>query len=122
MATLTERDLDVTFNALADPTRRAILARLSTGEATVNVLAAPFALTLQAVSKHIKVLEHSGLISRRREAQTRPCHLETDRLDSAIRWIDEQRRVWNDRFDVLDEHLTAISRTTTPSTTNRRTP
>jgi len=120
--TLTDRDLDVTFSALADPTRRAILARLSSGEATVNELAAPFALTLQAVSKHIKVLEHSGLVSRRRQAQTRRCHLETDRLDAAIRWIDEQRRVWNDRFDVLDDHVTSTRGGTASPSPNRRTP
>ncbi len=122
MAMLTDRDLDATFNALADSTRRAILTRLSSGEATVNELAEPFDLTLQAVSKHIKVLEHCGLISRRREAQTRPCRLETERLDSAVDWIDERRKVWNDRFDVLDQHIKAIQGITTPSTTNRRTP
>lgn len=105
--TLTDTELDATFTALADSTRRAILVRLSTGEATVNELAQPFDLTLQAVSKHIKVLEHSGLISRRKEAQTRPCHLETERLDAAVTWIDEQRKVWNDRFDQLDQHLRA---------------
>ena len=106
--TLVDQDLDATFNALADPTRRAILIRLSSGEATVNQLAEPFDLTLQAVSKHIKVLEHCGLVSRRSEAQTRPCRLETGRLDVAIDWISERRKVWNDRFDALDEHLKAI--------------
>lgn len=114
MATLTEPELDATFNALADSTRRAILQRLSTGEATVNELAQPFDLTLQAVSKHIKVLEHCGLISRRREAQTRPCHLETERLDAAVDWIDEQRKVWNDRFDQLDQHLRDLQAQPTP--------
>ena len=79
--TLTDEDLDATFNALADSTRRAIVVRLTAGEATVNELAEPFDLTLQAVSKHIKVLEHCGLVSRRRQAQTRPCQLETERLD-----------------------------------------
>lgn len=103
--TLTTAELDATFTALADPTRRAVLARLTKGPATVNELAQPFDLTLQAVSKHIKVLENCGLISRRREAQTRPCHLETARLDAAVDWIDEQRKVWNDRFDQLDQHL-----------------
>jgi DNA-binding transcriptional ArsR family regulator len=122
MATLTDHDLDATFNALADSTRRAILVRLSTGEATVNELAEPFDLTLQAVSKHIKVLEHCGLVSRRREAQTRPCHLETERLDAAVDWIDEQRAAWNDRFDALGEHLAAIQNTTTRPTLNRRNP
>jgi DNA-binding transcriptional ArsR family regulator len=105
---LVDEDLDATFNALADRTRRAILTRLSNGEATVNELAEPFDLTLQAVSKHIKVLEHCGLVSRRSEAQTRPCCLETERLDVAIAWIDERRKVWNDRFDALDRHLRAI--------------
>ncbi len=112
--TLTDTELDATFTALADPTRRAILVRLSTGEATVNELAQPFDLTLQAVSKHIKVLEHSGLISRRKEAQTRPCHLETERLDAAVTWIDEQRKVWNDRFDQLDHHLRQLQAQPTP--------
>ena len=110
--TLTATELDATFTALADPTRRAILVRLSTGEATVNELAEPFDLTLQAVSKHIKVLEHCGLISRRRAAQTRPCHLETERLDAAVAWIDEQRTVWNDRFDQLDQHLRNVQAST----------
>ena len=118
MPTLTAPELDATFNALADSTRRAILVRLSTGEATVNELAEPFDLTLQAVSKHIKVLEHCGLISRRREAQTRPCHLETERLDAAVDWIDAQRKVWNDRFDQLDQHLRTIQR---PPTQKRST-
>jgi DNA-binding transcriptional ArsR family regulator len=108
VATLVDEDLDATFNALADPTRRAILTHLSSGEATVNELAEPFDLTLQAVSKHIKVLEHCGLVSRRSEAQTRPCCLETERLELAIDWIDERRKVWNDRFDALDQHLRAI--------------
>jgi DNA-binding transcriptional ArsR family regulator len=106
--TLAGEDLDATFNALADPTRRAILTHLSRGEATVKELAEPFDLTLQAVSKHIKVLEHCGLVSRRSEAQTRPCCLETKRLDSAIDWIDERRKVWDDRFDALDQHLKTI--------------
>jgi len=122
MATHTAHDLDATFSALADSTRRAILGRLSSGEATVNELAEPFDLTLQAVSKHIKVLEHCGLISRRREAQTRPCHLETERLDAAVDWIDEQRTMWNDRFDQLDQHLKAIQHSKTPPTPNRSTP
>lgn len=108
MVTLADEDLDATFNALADPTRRAILIQLSSGEATVNELAEPFDLTLQAVSKHIKVLEHCGLVSRRSEAQTRPCRLETERLDVAIDWIDERRKAWNDRFDALDQHLKAM--------------
>jgi DNA-binding transcriptional ArsR family regulator len=124
MAALTSPgpDLDATFNALADSTRRAMLVRLSRGEATVNELAVPFDLTLQAVSKHIKVLERSGLISRRRQAQTRPCHLETERLEAAVTWIEDQRKVWNDRFERLDQHLKAIPNAKTQPAQNRRTP
>jgi DNA-binding transcriptional ArsR family regulator len=103
-----ERDLDATFAALADPTRRAMLTRLAAGDATVSELAAPFSLTLQAVSKHIKVLERSGLISRTRHAQTRPCHLEAGELEAAASWIDRQRQVWTERFDKLDDHLNAL--------------
>ena len=97
--------LSTTFAALADPTRRAILARLATGEATVNELAEPFEITLQAVSKHLKVLERAGLISRGRDAQYRPCHLESAPLDSAIGWIEEHRNIWQQRFDQLEQHL-----------------
>ena len=86
--------LSITFAALADPTRRAILARLADGEATVNELAEPFAMSLQAVSKHLKVLEHAGLISRGRNAQYRPCRLEADSLAPAIDWIERNRRIW----------------------------
>ncbi len=103
-----ERDLDATFAALADPTRRAMLARLAAGDATVSELAEPFALTMQAVSKHIKVLEHSGLISRSRQAQTRPCHLEAAELEAAASWIDHQRRVWAERLDKLEDHLKTL--------------
>jgi DNA-binding transcriptional ArsR family regulator len=103
--------LSVTFAALADPTRRAILARLATREATVNELAEPFAMTLQAVSKHLKVLERAGLISRGRDAQYRPCRLEAAPLDNAIDWIDQHRKVWKDRFDRLEEHLRIIQNT-----------
>lgn len=98
-------ELSLTFGALADPTRRAILARLADGEATVNELAAPFSISLQAVSRHLKVLERAGLISRGRDAQWRPCRLETAPLDSATAWIDENRKIWGDRLDRLDEHL-----------------
>jgi DNA-binding transcriptional ArsR family regulator len=103
--------LSVTFAALADPTRRAILARLATGELTVNELAEPFAMSLQAVSKHLKVLEHAGLISRGRNAQYRPCRLESEPLDGAIEWIDRHRQVWTDRFDRLEQHLRDIQAT-----------
>ena len=94
--------LDAAFAALADPTRRAIVSRLARGDATVNELAAPFAMSLPGISKHLKVLERSGLISRRREAQFRPCHLEADALDGTLDWITTNRRVWDERFDKLD--------------------
>ncbi|HEX3089327.1 MAG TPA: metalloregulator ArsR/SmtB family transcription factor [Ilumatobacteraceae bacterium] len=103
--------LSATFAALADPTRRAIVARLATGEATVNELAEPFEITLQAVSKHLKVLEHAGLISRGRNAQSRPCHLEPERLDTAISWIEEHRHIWQQRLDQLEQHLKHIQQT-----------
>lgn len=106
--TAVDDQLDITFAALADPTRRAILARLAVGDATVNELAEPFPLSLQGISKHIKVLEHSGLISRGRYRQTRPCHLEPDRLDAATDWIARNRQLWTERFDQLDEHLRTI--------------
>ena len=108
MTAAVEQRLDATFAALADPTRRAILARLSAGDATVNELAEPFDLTLPAISKHLKVLERSGLITRRREAQFRPCHLERDALDAAVDWIETHRRRWTERFDKLDDHLRTL--------------
>lgn len=100
--------LDATFTALADPTRRAIVARLAAGDATVSELAAPFDLTLPGISKHLKVLERCGVISRSRRAQFRPCHLEWDALEPAVSWLEDNRRVWAERFDKLDEHLAAI--------------
>jgi DNA-binding transcriptional ArsR family regulator len=108
--TVAEDRLDATFTALADPTRRAIVARLAQGDATVNELAAPFDMTLPGISKHLKVLERCGLISRTRRAQFRPCHLEGEVLDAAVGWIDENRRIWRERFDKLDEHLGNIQR------------
>jgi DNA-binding transcriptional ArsR family regulator len=105
-----EELLDATFTALADPTRRAIVTRLARGDATVNELAAPFDMTLPGISKHLKVLERCGLISRTRHAQFRPCHLEGDQLDAALSWMEENRRVWNERFDKLDEHLRDLQR------------
>jgi DNA-binding transcriptional ArsR family regulator len=105
---LLEERLDAAFTALADPTRRAIVARLAHGDATVSELAEPFAMSLPAVSKHLKVLERSGLITRSRQAQFRPCHLERESLDAALDWIDEARRVWEQRFDNLDAHLRDI--------------
>ena len=97
--------LSATFAALADPTRRAILARLAQGDATVNELAEPFAMSLQAVSKHVQVLERAGLVTKGREGQLRPCHLEADALDGAVDWITRHRRIWTDRFDQLELHL-----------------
>ncbi|MAU08214.1 MAG: transcriptional regulator [Anaerolineaceae bacterium] len=97
--------LSSTFAALADPTRRAILARLSEGEATVNELAEPFDISLPAVSKHLKVLEKAGLITRGREAQWRPCQLNAGPLQDAATWIDQYRHIWEGRFDRLDDYL-----------------
>jgi DNA-binding transcriptional ArsR family regulator len=97
--------VDKAFAALADPTRRAILARLAKGEATVNELVAPFGLTQPAISKHLKVLERAGLISRGRVAQTRPCRLETGPLKAAAEWIEAYRYLWEDSFNRLDAHL-----------------
>jgi len=97
--------LDATFAALADPTRRAIVAQLASGDATVGELAAPFAMSLPAISKHLKVLERCGLITRSRHAQFRPCHLERAALDGPAGWIEENRRIWTERFDKLDRHL-----------------
>jgi len=103
-----EDQLSQTFSALADPTRRAMLGRLAAGDATVNELAEPFALTQQAISRHVKVLEQAGLISRTRAAQSRPCHLEPDRLDVAEAWISEQSQMWAERYDRLDQHLKTL--------------
>lgn len=115
--TIVDDDLDLTFAALADPTRRAILARLADGEATVGQLAEPFAVTQQAISKHLKVLEQAGLISRTRAAQSRPCRLETGHLDTAADWIARHRRLWDERYTRLDEHLAALR---TPPTQQER--
>jgi DNA-binding transcriptional ArsR family regulator len=101
-------ELDATFTALADPTRRSILTRLASGDATVNELAQPFALSLPAISKHLKVLERCGLITRTRRAQFRPCHLEGEALAVAGDWIEKNRQLWKDRFDQLDDYLASI--------------
>jgi DNA-binding transcriptional ArsR family regulator len=100
--------LDATFAALADPTRRAIIARLAEGEASVTELAAPFAMTQPAISKHLKVLERAGLVTRRRDAQRRPCRLEADALRSATEWLDAYRRFWVERYERLDDLLDAL--------------
>ena len=97
--------LSATFNALADPTRRAILARLALGEVSVKELAAPFDMSLQAVSKHLKVLERGGLIVRGREAQWRPCRIHPAALKSVDDWLDDYRRFWEVRLDRLAEYL-----------------
>ncbi len=97
--------LDATFAALADPTRRAILARLASGEASVTELAEPFAMSQPAISKHLKVLERAGLIARRRDAQRRPCRLEGDRLAEAVGWLASCRNLWEDNFQRLDALL-----------------
>lgn len=100
--------LSVTFAALADPTRRAILARLSEGEASVNELAEPFAMSLPAVSRHLKVLERSGLISRSKEAQWRPAKLEPEAVKPVADWADQYRRFWDASFDRLDAYLKVV--------------
>ncbi len=100
--------LSGTFRALADPTRRAILQRLATGEATVNELAEPFAISLPAISRHLKVLERAGLISRSRSAQWRPCRLEPAPLEEVVDWVERHLATWEPRFDRLDNHLRMI--------------
>ncbi len=100
--------LSATFSALADPTRRAILARLASGEASVTEIAEPFAMSLPAISKHLKVLERAGLIARGRTAQWRPCRLEAAPLKDAAGWLDHYRRFWEESFDRLEEYLQEI--------------
>src|SRR5260221_427304 len=97
--------LSTTFSALADPTRRAILARLASGQVSVKELAEPFDMSLPAISKHLKVLERSGLIARGREAQWRPCRLKAKPLKDAVDWLEHYRRFWEESFDRLDEYL-----------------
>ena len=100
--------LSATFAALADPTRRAILARLALGETSVLKLAEPFAMSLPAVSKHLKVLEHAGLITRTRDAQMRPCRIDARALKEADDWLEEYRRLWEERLDRLDDYLKTL--------------
>ncbi len=100
--------LSTTFAALADPTRRAILARLADGAATVNELAEPFPITVQAVSKHLKVLERAGLVARGRTAQLRPSRLQGQALGQAAAWLADYREFWDDSIDRLDEHLRSL--------------
>ena len=101
-------NLDSIFAALADPTRRAIVARLATGEATVLELAAPFDISLPAISRHLKVLEHAGLISRGRDAQRRPCQLRASALDEITQWTQHTREAWSERFERLDDYLKTL--------------
>ncbi len=103
--------LSHTFSALADPTRRKILSRLMAGATTVNELAAPHDMSLPAISKHLKVLERSGLISRGRDAQRRPCRLKAAPLKEAVDWLEGYRRHWEERFDRLDDYLQQLQKT-----------
>jgi DNA-binding transcriptional ArsR family regulator len=100
--------LDATFAALADPTRRAIIARLARGEASVTELAEPFAMSQPAISKHLKVLERAGLVTRRRDAQRRPCRLEAGALRQATEWLDAYRRFWAEQYERLDDLLAEL--------------
>jgi DNA-binding transcriptional ArsR family regulator len=104
----TSDPLSTTFQALADPTRRAILARLALGEASVSDLAEPFEISLPAISRHLKVLEQAGLVSRTREAQWRPCQLKAGPLKEAAGWIDHYRRFWDASFERMDEYLAEL--------------
>ena len=105
MTTIEDERLDALFTALSDRTRRDIVARLSAGEATVTELAEPYAMSMQAVSQHLRVLERSGLISRERHRQTRPCRLDPAALETAVSWIEQSRRTWSARMDRLEAHL-----------------
>jgi DNA-binding transcriptional ArsR family regulator len=107
---MTSAELDTTFAALADPTRRAILARLAHGEATVGELAEPFAISLPAVSRHLKVLERAGLIVRGRTAQYRPCRLQPQPLGEASGWLENYRLLWEGSFDRLEGHLRRVQK------------
>jgi DNA-binding transcriptional ArsR family regulator len=102
--------LSETFGALADPTRRAILARLASGEASVTELSEPFAMSMPAISKHLKVLERAGLIARGREAQWRPCRLRAGPLQDVAEWVEHYRRFWEESFDRLDDYLQELKR------------
>lgn len=108
--------LSATFQALADPTRRAILARLALGETSVSELAEPFEMSLPAVSKHLKVLEHAGLIARGREAQWRPCRIEPNALKGVDEWLEEYRRLWEQRLDRLEDYLATLQSETPQDT------
>lgn len=113
-------NLSTTFAALADPTRRAILAKLSKGEASVNELAEPFKMTLPAISKHLKVLQRAGLITRGQNAQFRPCRLEAEPLKEASDWIGRYRQFWEESFDRLDEYLKELQEAAKKKKGNRK--
>ena len=112
--------LSTTLSALADPTRRAILARLAWGEATVTELAEPFAMSLPAVSKHLKVLQRAGLIARGREAQWRPCRLQPEPLKDIADWVEHYRRFWEESLDRLDDYLKEVQAAEKPGPNKRR--
>ena len=114
--------LSLKFAALADPTRRAILARLATGETSVMKLAEPFAMSLPAVSKHLKVLEGAGLVTRSREAQWRPCRIDAVALKEVDDWLEKYRRFWEVRLDRLEEYLDRLQSKDKPKTAKRKTP
>jgi DNA-binding transcriptional ArsR family regulator len=116
---MTPDSLSTTLSALADPTRRSILARLSAGDATVNELAEPYAMSLAAVSKHLKVLETAGLVSRSRDAQWRPCHLEAKPLREVAEWVGGYERFWSRNLDSLGTYLETM-KTRTPATKRRK--
>ena len=109
-----------TFAALADPTRRAILARLALGETSVTELAEPFAMSMPAVSKHLRVLERAGLVSRGREAQWRPCKLKPEPLQQAYGWLEEYRKFWEESFDRLDDYLRRLQAEQTKGTKKKK--
>jgi DNA-binding transcriptional ArsR family regulator len=107
---MSQDHLSNTFAALADPTRRAILARLASGEKSVTELGKPFDMSLPAISKHLKVLEHAGLVARSRDAQWRPCRLAAGPLKNAAEWLEEYRRFWEESFDRLDDYLREVQK------------
>ena len=115
MSTMPSDRLSATFSALADPTRRAILARLALGETSVSKLAAPFEMSMPAVSKHLKVQERAGLITRGRDAQMRPCKIEATALKAADDWLEDYRRLWEQRLDRLDDYLKVLQAKGMPS-------
>ena len=110
MTKLKDDELDLVFTALADPTRRAILSRLAEGELNPGELAAPYAMSQQAISKHIKMLERAGLVTQSRVSRSRPCQLQPQRLQAAAAWVEEHRQLWETRHQQLDQHLRKIAK------------